>query len=880
MSGPPDQDATRSKQSSSSDVDRPPDPGAHEFCLSQEALLAIGERYELLQILGRGGMGLVYKARDRVSGDVLALKVINPEIAYSSHVIERFKAELRLARKITHKNVCRVHDLSQFGSIHVLSMEYVDGETLRQILRRDETLSLRHGLRLMRQVIDALEEAHRQGVAHRDLKPENILVSSDGTVKVMDFGLARSLSDETTSTVPGAILGTPAYMSPEQAAGKPAGQRSDIYALGLMLYEMFTGRRAFEADTSVGLAAKHIHETPLPPSTLEPDLPQRIETAILRCLEKDPKKRFGSVRELDSALVARGVLDLRTPPPAGPVELPAHLAHWQGRDWLLVLAGFFCILGFLVLFDLVLPYHNFQLEISREEAINRARIVIHNYLPELSDGGATATPIFMYQLADGAAWPFSAGLENLPGGGRLLARSWTVSVPRQGAISARLEYDAGGNLVDVQLNQPPGDSGVKASTPEEIVGFSAHCLKDLLGLDVSGIPRAEEHTAEEMSRGGFVPRIVGSRLPGVPNVAWSLPGEIPGTKKQIVVSANRGRLYGATLIRTLMNGNTTTWWEMALEMERYLRASEFGLAFLGMFALLAVFLSIVRRLYLQTVLGVLVVSAINAFAIAYFTLELWLRPENWGGWVAVPALAVFALALIICYLVISCGQDYFVRTFPVLSKSLLTVLRLRLTEPAGGFSILRGCALGALFLMGHLLTLWVLAKFKIGVPSTMWVSISIGSAMDMLPTAVLLGVLSTIVAAWLLLALPLSLLHRMGTKVTTQVISVAILWSAATATLPGASVHPYWLLFIFAGLQGAFFGFVILKWDWLTCLAATFTVLTWLTSYPIYHIFAKIDGLYYSLSLLPWLAVVMLGVIIAVRPQILASWHRLKVILN
>jgi eukaryotic-like serine/threonine-protein kinase len=139
--------------------------------LSEEAQHAIEERYELLHLLGHGGMGLVYKARDRVSGDVIALKVINPGIASSSHVIERSKAELRLARKITHKNVCRVYDLSQFGNIHALSMEYVEGETLRQILRRNETLSLRHGLKLIRQVIDALDEAHRQEVVHRDLKP-------------------------------------------------------------------------------------------------------------------------------------------------------------------------------------------------------------------------------------------------------------------------------------------------------------------------------------------------------------------------------------------------------------------------------------------------------------------------------------------------------------------------------------------------------------------------------------------------------------------------------------------------------------------------------------------------------------------------------------
>jgi serine/threonine protein kinase len=842
--------------------------------LSEEARRAIEERYELLHFLGSGGMGMVYKARDRISGAVVALKVINPDIASSSHVIERFKAELRLARKITHQNVCRVHDLSLYGSIYALSMEYVEGETLRQILRRDETLSLRHGLRLMRQVIDALEEAHRQGVVHRDLKPENILVSRDGTVKVMDFGLARSLSDTTSSTVPGAVLGTPAYMSPEQAAGKPADQRSDIYALGLILYEMFTGRRAFEAETSVALITKHIHETPSPPTSLEPDLPQRIEAAILCCLEKEPKKRFGSVRELESALITRGALDLRTPPPSGPVELPARLACWQRRDWLLVCTGIFCTFGFFVLFDLVLPYHNFQLGISREEAINRAHAVVQNYLPELSDGGATATPEFMSQLTGNPDW-VSTGLERLPGGPRLIARSWTVRVFQHGSISAGLGYDAGGNLLNVRLEQPPGGSEVRDSTPEEIIVFSSHCVKDLFGLDVSAIQPAEEHTAEEMR--GFlrtVPRVDGDRPIGLPNVAWLMPGEIPDTKKHVVVSANRGRLYSASLIRAPMNMS----WNMAAwgEMDRYSRASLLGVAFLGMSALLAVFLGIVRRLYLQTVPAVLVISGMNSFALAYFARELWLRPENWGDWVAIPTLAIFVLALIFSYLAISCAQDYFARTLPVLSESLLNLLRVRLTEPVIGFSVVRGSALGALFLMGHLLTLWVLATFRIGAPSATWVAFSAGTEMNLLPTGILLGILSIIAAAWLLLALPLSLLHRMGARVRTQVISVAILWSAATATLPGASVHPYWLLYVFAGLQGAFFGLVMLKWDWLTCLASMFTVVTWMISYPTYHIFARIDGFYYALGLLPWFAVVMLGTIIALRPQILATWQRMS----
>jgi serine/threonine protein kinase len=881
MSDSPDQDATRSGKFASSNVDRQPDHEAPEFRLSEEITRAIEERYELLCMVGRGGMGLVYKARDRVSGDVVALKMINPEIASSSHVIERFKAELRLARKITHKNVCRVYDLSQLGSVHVLSMEYVEGETLRQTLRRDETLSLRHGLRLMRQVIDALDEAHRQGVAHRDLKPENILISSDGSVKVLDFGLARSLSDDTTSTVPGAVLGTPAYMSPEQAAGKPADHRSDVYALGLILYEMFTGRKAFEAETSVALAAKHIHETPSPPTVLEPDLPERIERAILRCLEKDPKKRFNSVRELEAALVERGVLDLSTPPPSGPLELPARLAHWRGNDWLLVFAGFLSILGFFALFDLVLPYHNFQLEISSEEAINRAHTVVHKYLPELNDTEARAIPAFASQLAGELRWPPPLGLENLPGGARLAAQSWAVSVPWQGSMSAHLEYDALGGLTDVSLGPISAHSEVKASTPEEITGFSARCVQDLFGLDVSAIQPAEKYTAEDM-RGGraLTRRVLGYRSLGVPNVAWSLPGEIPNTEKHIVVSADRDRLYSASLTRVSTHESIDTWWKQVQESDKYSRASLFGLAFLGLLVLLAVFLSIVRRLYLHTAPALLVVSGVAAIAVAYFVKEFWLRLVDWGSWVVVPTLAVFALALIVSYLVISCAQDYFVRTLPILSKSLLSVFRVRLTETAIGFSIVRGSALGALFLAAHLLTLWFVAKFKLGAPSTVWIAISAGMEKNLLPASFLLGILSVIVVSWLLLALPLSLLHRMGTRGWVQIVCVSILWSAATATLPGASLRPFWLVYIFAGLQGAFFGYIVLQWDWLTAITVTLAAVTWLTIYPIYFIFAKVDGLYYALGLLPWFATVIFGIVVSLRPQILESWRHLKVLFD
>jgi len=296
---------------------------------------SIGERYETLAELGRGGMGVVYKARDRETGDVVALKLLQAEIAGRPELIERFKSELLLARKITHKNVCRVYDLNRFGAVAAISMEYVEGESLRSLLARVDGLSPHHGLKILRQVLAGLAEAHAQGVVHRDLKPENIVIARDGTVKVMDFGIARSLDPEVTQTGAGVVIGTPAYMSPEQAEGRAADARSDLYSLGLMMYEMFTGQPAFRADTSAALVHKHLQETPPPPRQFEPHLPDFLERAILKSLEKQPKKRFQSVAELESALTGDAEAKALAGDP-GEAPLPVHLTRWQRSDWALV----------------------------------------------------------------------------------------------------------------------------------------------------------------------------------------------------------------------------------------------------------------------------------------------------------------------------------------------------------------------------------------------------------------------------------------------------------------------------------------------------------------------------------------------------------------
>jgi len=275
-------------------------PTRQELDLFQSPLQTITDRYEILGQIGKGGMGVVYRVRDRETDERLALKVIRSELVADSRLLERFKRELRLARRITHTNVCRLHEFHRTPVLAFVTMELIDGETLRSILHRRGTIGLEEGIGIARQVCAALGEAHKQGVVHRDLKPENIMLSRSGTVKVMDFGIARSV--DTVNTFTSGTLGTPGYMSPEQVEGRPVDARTDIYALGLILYEVFTGVVAFAADTPIALVWKQVNETPVHPRELEPSLPSVLEKAVLKCLEKDPSQRYQSVEEVDKML--------------------------------------------------------------------------------------------------------------------------------------------------------------------------------------------------------------------------------------------------------------------------------------------------------------------------------------------------------------------------------------------------------------------------------------------------------------------------------------------------------------------------------------------------------------------------------------------------
>jgi serine/threonine protein kinase/tetratricopeptide (TPR) repeat protein len=254
-------------------------------------------RYEIIEELGAGGMGRVFRVHDTKLNEEVALKLIKPEIAADKRTVERFHNEIKIARKIGHKNVCRTYDLHEEGLTLYLTMEYVRGEDLKSLIHRTKTLSVGTALAITRQIAEGLAEAHKLGIVHRDLKPGNIMIDKEGQAKIMDFGVARAMREKGI-TGAGAIIGTPEYMSPEQVEGKEADPRADIYALGTILFEMVTGRVPFEGETAFSIAAKQKNEPPPIPKKLVPQIPEGLNKLILRCLEKDPAKRYQTAEEL------------------------------------------------------------------------------------------------------------------------------------------------------------------------------------------------------------------------------------------------------------------------------------------------------------------------------------------------------------------------------------------------------------------------------------------------------------------------------------------------------------------------------------------------------------------------------------------------------
>jgi serine/threonine protein kinase/tetratricopeptide (TPR) repeat protein len=267
--------------------------------------------YEIRELIGAGGMGEVYRAHDPRLGRDVAIKVLPVLLATNSDRLRRFEQEARAAAALNHPNILAIHDLGETGDIHYVVSELLEGETLRARLRED-SLSIDHAIRLLLQIAQGLGAAHAKGIVHRDLKPENIFLTTDGNPKILDFGLAKLLSptditrkqsaDQGDETATGLVMGTPGYMSPEQVRGKPVDQRTDIFALGAIAYEMLSGRRAFHGESAADTISAILSHVPPPLSSPQRSIPTALDRVVHRCLEKAPGDRFQSVREFSSAL--------------------------------------------------------------------------------------------------------------------------------------------------------------------------------------------------------------------------------------------------------------------------------------------------------------------------------------------------------------------------------------------------------------------------------------------------------------------------------------------------------------------------------------------------------------------------------------------------
>src|SRR5215210_7378083 len=257
-------------------------------------------RYRVIRRLGSGGMANVYLAEDEELGRRVAIKVLDEKHANDEQFVERFRREAKNAASLSHPNIVSIYDRGEAEGTYYIAMEYIEGRTLKDLILARGPLPVERAVSYARQILGAVRLAHRKGIVHRDIKPHNVLVDTDGRLKVTDFGIARAGASQMTEA--GSIIGTAQYLSPEQARGAPVDQRSDIYSVGVLLYELLTGSVPFTGDTPVEIAMKHLSAVPEPPSKKRPDVTRGIDLAVVRALAKDPADRYQSAEEMDAEL--------------------------------------------------------------------------------------------------------------------------------------------------------------------------------------------------------------------------------------------------------------------------------------------------------------------------------------------------------------------------------------------------------------------------------------------------------------------------------------------------------------------------------------------------------------------------------------------------
>ncbi len=348
----------------------------------------LAERYRIVALLGRGGMGEVYRAEDLKLGNVVALKFLPASLQKDAAALAGFHAEVRNARQVSHPNVCRVYDIGEVNGEHFLTMEYIDGEDLASLLRRIGRLPGDKALETAHQICAGLAAAHDCGLLHRDLKPANIMLDGRGRARITDFGLALSSDD---ALVRSETAGTPAYMAPEQIAKGEASVRSDIYSLGLVLYELFTGRLPYQATTPVEWRRAHLESSPRTPSSVVKDIDPVVEKAILRCLQKDPAQRPSSVRQVAAAFpggdpLAAALAAGETPSP----EMVAASGETEGLHpvvaWALMAALIVSVAAVILISGRSMLYRRVPFEKPPEALAERARDIVQS-------AGYSETPV-------------------------------------------------------------------------------------------------------------------------------------------------------------------------------------------------------------------------------------------------------------------------------------------------------------------------------------------------------------------------------------------------------------------------------------------------------------------------------------------------------
>ena len=841
-------------------------------------------RYEVLAEMGSGGMGVVYKARDRETGATVALKVLRAELAGNSVWMERFKEELLLARKITHKNVCRIYDFARVDDCAYISMEFVDGDSLRQILNRFGALNARTCVSIIRQICAGLQEAHAQQVVHRDLKPENVMLDRTGQIKLMDFGIASSPGEQEEGDKK--ILGTPAYMAPEQAEGSPVDERSDIYAVGLILYEMTTGRPAFSGETPIEIAVKQVREAPASPRTLEPGIPERIEKAILRALSKSPQERFQSADEFAQFLAP----DRESPPTLEAAQTeallePVKAAHWQKLDWLLLAGGIAGAILFFVLGSRVLPYGIYRLELSRSEAIAKAESLVRALDPESRhdeyaarfDAGLQLLALPKLAAQEGAR----ATLEQT----RLHALSWSVSQTKSGKPedafsprSSRFDFDVHGNLTFLRFARNPGNENDPPMNLDALRQQGAKFAEDVFDLTLN--PNAakglqyDARAATWIRAGG---EKVSTPTAGAMPVEWiwrNSNGQDEGARIWLLGD----RLAAAERIRS---GNELPFGtdEERPHLYRFFSQASTGVLFLGL-----VILAIAKRLFLRRAPAVIAAAAclslgmMVALGVSHQQDGPALNGYGGPGYISETGWGMFlfgwAIVGVTFYFVLVTPYHLAKEACPEHLSSLDAVVRGDYRSRRVGLAVLRGVLFGTALLGLYAVVLNLLGRYRLGAFGTLPSGMLSGSATEGLIQAIARSSSGPILDMWISVLAPFSLVYRF-TKKPWLAVAAAGVFAFITATgQDGMELLPAVPYFFWVVAQMLILAAVFWFTDLLTCMVAVFTAETFLLTFTVVQIFGRTEPWVQRWGLVPWVAIALGGIILWTKPQIHAGFRR------